>query len=82
MGRTVLRLVDRQAPSILRSLFYIILVCILVLAVDVMLLQYSKNSRSNQLFGYDNMGMPQRRSRPNLGEGSRFCPSDSVQIWT
>eukprot|EP00057_Strongylocentrotus_purpuratus_P000849 XP_001184759.2 PREDICTED: CMP-N-acetylneuraminate-beta-1,4-galactoside alpha-2,3-sialyltransferase isoform X2 [Strongylocentrotus purpuratus] len=67
MGRTtVLRLVDRQAPSILRSLFYLILVCILVLAVDVMLLQYSKNSRSNQLFGYDNMGMPQRRSRPSL----------------
>lgn len=80
MVRTIVRLVDRQAPSILRSLFYIILVCILVLAVDVMLLQYSRNSRSNQLFGYDNMGMSQRRSRPSLGERSHFCRSDSVQI--
>lgn len=80
MVRTIVRLVDRQAPSILRSLFYIILVCILVLAVDVMLLQYSRNSRSNQLFSYDNMGMPQRRSRPSLGECSHFCRSDSVQI--
>ncbi|XP_054748285.2 CMP-N-acetylneuraminate-beta-1,4-galactoside alpha-2,3-sialyltransferase-like isoform X1 [Lytechinus pictus] len=64
MGRTMLRLLDRQAPSILRSLFYIILVCILVLAVDVMLLQYSKNSRSTNLFGYGDLGMPPRRSRP------------------
>ncbi|XP_072169253.1 CMP-N-acetylneuraminate-beta-1,4-galactoside alpha-2,3-sialyltransferase-like [Diadema setosum] len=55
------RVVDHQAPSVVRGLFYLILVCILVLAADVMLLQYSRNQSASLLAAYNPGAKPRRR---------------------